>query len=425
MNINHEYIISPTSYRVIRRINNVLLVKPRQDLHDGDGLFDIGRPLSQPQTQSSNTARARGAANDTFGLDRLTYDVRCGDAGAVVGSIQVPVNCVVTSPPYFRKRLYGDSGEELGHEKSVEAYIQNLVSIFNAVPLHQTGSIWVNLGDSRDRGRLLMVPERFAFEMIRQGWLLLDRVIWAKRVVRDDGTTIGNCMPDPPRHRLSGSSHEFLFRFAKRHDAWTDICAVSIPRLKGDVRQVRYLPPELMHTITSVEGRGLSDVWQVSNAGQSAYDHYAVYPPTLVERPIAMTCPMFVDQNGNPRSRIIEMVKYDDGHGKCTIGKGKYIGNLTPEELLLKSGRRDTNRPYIPRKPVTKGWTDLDDSWRPGLVLDPFAGTGTTCEVALKMGRSVIAVELYEKNCALIKNRCQETLDRMRAQGLNPFRQFN
>ena len=212
MNINPKYIL-PTSYRVNRGIRTGCFVTPRQDQHGDDGLFDIGRPLSQTQ----NTARAKDAANDTFGLDRLTYDVRCGDAGAVVGSIQVPVNCVVTSPPYFRKRLYGDSGEELGHEKSVEAYIQNLVSIFNAVPLHQTGSIWVNLGDSRDRGRLLMVPERFAFEMIRQGWLLLDRVIWAKRVVRDDGTTIGNCMPDPPRHRLSGSSHEFLFRFAKRH----------------------------------------------------------------------------------------------------------------------------------------------------------------------------------------------------------------
>ena len=382
-----------------------------------------------PKTESANTARAKDVtipiANDTFGLDRLTYDVRCGDAGAAVGSIKVPVNCVVTSPPYYQKRQYGDSGEELGHEQSVEMYVQNLAEIFDAVPLHPTGSIWVNIGDSRDRGRWRMVPERFAAEMIRRGWLLVDRVIWGKQVVLTDGMTIGKCMPDSAIHRLNGNSHEFLYRFARRHDAWTDLCAVGIPRLKGDVQQVRYLPPELMHTNTSVEGRGLSDVWQVSNGGQPEHDHYAVFPPALVERPIAMTCPMFVGQNGNPRSRIVEMVPYDDGRGRGSIGKRKFIGNLTPEELLRNSGRRDTGQPYIPRKPVTKGWTDLDESWRPGVLLDPFAGTGSTLEAGLRMGRSVIAVELYKKNCNVIEARCQETLNRMRDQGLNPFRQFN
>jgi len=42
---------------------------------------------------------------------------------------------------------------------------------------------------------------------------------------------------------------------------------------------------------------------------------------------------------------------------------------------------------------------------RPATVLDCFAGSGTTLQVALEEGRSAIGIELNPKYCSLIKKR--------------------
>jgi DNA modification methylase len=48
---------------------------------------------------------------------------------------------------------------------------------------------------------------------------------------------------------------------------------------------------------------------------------------------------------------------------------------------------------------------DLADKVRPGIVLDPFAGSGTTLAVATGCGRDAIGIELYEENAHLIRER--------------------
>jgi modification methylase len=42
-----------------------------------------------------------------------------------------------------------------------------------------------------------------------------------------------------------------------------------------------------------------------------------------------------------------------------------------------------------------------------GVVLDPFAGSGTTMKVALELGRNAIGIELNLKYAKLIKQRVQ------------------
>jgi DNA modification methylase len=44
--------------------------------------------------------------------------------------------------------------------------------------------------------------------------------------------------------------------------------------------------------------------------------------------------------------------------------------------------------------------------WRQGVVLDPFAGSGTTLAVAQGCGRDAIGIELYPHNADLIADRC-------------------
>jgi DNA modification methylase len=55
---------------------------------------------------------------------------------------------------------------------------------------------------------------------------------------------------------------------------------------------------------------------------------------------------------------------------------------------------------------TTLGWSDCGhDDWRPGCVLDPFAGSGTTLAVATGHGRDAIGIDLDERNAELALDR--------------------
>jgi hypothetical protein len=55
----------------------------------------------------------------------------------------------------------------------------------------------------------------------------------------------------------------------------------------------------------------------------------------------------------------------------------------------------------------TLGWTDCGhNQWRTGLVLDPFAGSGTTLAVAQGCGRDATGIELYPASAELARERC-------------------
>lgn len=47
----------------------------------------------------------------------------------------------------------------------------------------------------------------------------------------------------------------------------------------------------------------------------------------------------------------------------------------------------------------------VEDHWRNGVVLDPFAGSGTTLAVATGMGRDAIGIDLDARNADLAYER--------------------
>src|SRR5215471_8333436 len=63
------------------------------------------------------------------------------------------VDCVVTSPPYFGLRDYGNP-QQIGLEPTPDAYVQQLVVVFREVRrvLKPQGTAWLNLGDSYATG---------------------------------------------------------------------------------------------------------------------------------------------------------------------------------------------------------------------------------------------------------------------------------
>lgn len=130
------------------------------------------------------------------------------------------VHLVVTSPPYWGLRDYGNDGQ-IGLERTPEAYIASMLDVFRAVRrvLRDDGVCWLNLGDSYlsapagnkspsgisqnsakrlagslsdynatkksgpglKPGDLVGIPWRVALALQADGWYLRSDVIWAKR----------------------------------------------------------------------------------------------------------------------------------------------------------------------------------------------------------------------------------------------------
>jgi len=58
-------------------------------------------------------------------------DIHCGDAADTLKEMpESSVHCVMTSPPYFGLRDYGDDGQ-IGLEDSLDAYISELMAMFD------------------------------------------------------------------------------------------------------------------------------------------------------------------------------------------------------------------------------------------------------------------------------------------------------
>jgi DNA modification methylase len=45
-----------------------------------------------------------------------------------------------------------------------------------------------------------------------------------------------------------------------------------------------------------------------------------------------------------------------------------------------------------------------------GIVLDPFAGSGTTCVVAKKLGRDYIGIDIHPDYCEIARKRLENTV---------------
>jgi DNA modification methylase len=76
--------------------------------------------------------------------------VYAGDNRDVLKTLEPEsVHCVVTSPPYWGLRDYGTEGQ-LGLESTPEQYVENMVAVFREVRrvLRNDGTCWLNLGDS-------------------------------------------------------------------------------------------------------------------------------------------------------------------------------------------------------------------------------------------------------------------------------------
>lgn len=364
---------------------------------------------------------------------------------------------------------------QLGLEPTLDLYLDHLLQITAELKrvLKPTGVLWWNHGDSyggsggstghtpgtKNLGRktfeygaypsyaltknypskcMLMQNYRLVMAMVdRQGWILRQRIIWAKQVwLQKDNTTKGNSMPESVKDRPT-TTHEPVFMLTKNQKYWYDIGACRLapkflevwsrkgaretpyeqnnPRKRwgltkhelatGRIGNFSYDDP--LHTKSNHPlGKNLPSVWQI-NTEAFPEAHFAVFPPSLVEPLIKLSCPQWVCKKcGKPRVRITEKRLIVHREFK---DKGKAYQNVVsgskemPAIPRVRTGLEGHNEHY------TLGWTDCgcNAGWESGVVLDPFIGSGTTALVALRLGRRFIGIEISPKYVEMAKKRIE------------------
>jgi DNA modification methylase len=272
-----------------------------------------------------------------------------GDASKVLRTLSADsIDCTVTSPPYYRQRDYADK-KQLGQEATPQAYIERLVAIFAEVRrvTKETGSLWLNLGDKYDNGKLLGLPWRVALALADEGWILRSDCIWQKP----------NAMPSPVANRPT-IDHEYLFLFAKSDNYFYNADAVREPhvtfsenskmkggrkhfgKVNGTPEQGKNAGAQNLHRGRWDQafhplGRNKRTVWSIP-LSKFRDAHFAVFPESLVETCIKAACPTT------------------------------------------------------------------------GLVLDPFCGSGTTLVVAKRLGRRYLGIDCASKYVTMARKRVED-----------------
>ena len=259
---------------------------------------------------------------------------------------------------------------ELGLEPTPEMFISNLCDIFDEIKrvLRPHGSCWVNLGDSYCRtpgqqdksGKTGIKTFKYGYDFKhKKNYGSAYRPKSLVQIPSRFGIEMTNrgwilrneiiwhkpsCLPASVRDRYT-VDFEKMFFFTKN------------PKY--------YFKQQIEETKDSLQ-RNKRTVWHINTASFKDA-HFAVYPPDLIESPIDACCPEFVDKKtGKPRERVIE----------------KTQGKVTTYD--------------------DKGYDDKRDNseFKPGIVLDPFFGSGTTAQVAMSQDKDWVGIELnpeYEK----------------------------
>ena len=344
-------------------------------------------------------------------------DILNGDAVEMLRTLPAQsVHTCVTSPPYWALRDYGVAGQ-IGLEPTVPEFIARMVAVFREVHrvLRDDGTCWVNLGDTytsngghtdtlcnvrRGRGMaigerpdhigrdmrargakpkdLVGIPWRVAFALQDDGWYLRQDIIWHKP----------NPMPESVRDRCT-KAHEYIFLLSKKPRYYFDMEAMKEPvsgtaHARGSgVNPKADMPygwaqgnePRGAAALNTPERRG-------KTPGKNSRVHIDRDPAHQTESKIR------AKQNRSFSAAVSSLVDFRNKRSVWSVGSSPY-----------KGAHFATFPPALIRPCILAGAPPQ------GVVLDPFAGSGTTGAVALEHGRKAVLIELNPAYVPLIEER--------------------
>jgi hypothetical protein len=226
------------------------------------------------------------------------------------------------------------------------------------------------------------------------------------------------CRPNPPVGALGDkwrpATSDLVVACVSGKRYWDDLATrqphsapdrtqvVAGARIAGERFGEREVAGRVMEQNTG--GAPLLDYWEIPPTGYSG-SHYAVFPPALVEPCVkAMAPPKVCRECGEPSRRITEQNYVPANHGGTSLG---VISTSDKQDEREMGGNGSPGfRSKLSTQSSTIGWTDCGhDNYRPALILDPFAGSGTTGLVATGYGHDAVLIDIDERNAELAMER--------------------
>jgi site-specific DNA-methyltransferase (adenine-specific) len=304
---------------------------------------------------------------------------------------------------------------------------------------------------------LCLIPQRFAISMVDRGWILRNTIIWHKPnpmpSSSDDNFTVDfeylfffvkNNKPlyyvNPVRRemrdrrpdketgeegvdwvwaerRRSGKTERYKRTLWEGRDYYWEQqfepqTELSLQRGKyGPSSQRKRLEDDGLptHEFTNywpMSGRNKRCVWTIPTE-PFPDAHFATFPQKLVETPIHASCPEFVcEKCGRGRVRILEHSPHPDAKYRTDIPHiPRNIGGQQDRPGRFYSEKGGMGKPTVLIKDI--GLTDCKcgAGWRPGIVLDPFMGSGTVALVAKRLKRDWVGIELSQEYVEMAEKR--------------------
>ena len=299
----------------------------------------------------------------------------CGNTLSVLKTLpDESINCCITSPPYWALRDYGIEGQ-LGLEPTFHEYLDRLIAIFDEVKrvLRKDGTCWVVLGDTynsqhqagttdgktgwkhgklakdyQGRGGVDFLPIKTLLQIPSRFAIMMTDHGW---ILRNEIIWYKpNAMPSSVKDRFT-VDFEKVFFFVKNKKYWFE--QQLEPYQEGINRWGG----------TNLKANGNS-VWD-KGTGQNTY-------------------------------RVRSLRANNNGRNKRCVWqiptkpfKGAHFAVFPPTlvEPMIQAGCPEN-----------------------GIVLDPFMGSGTVAEVALKLNRRFVGIELNPEYIKIAKKRIKEIL---------------
>ncbi len=285
------------------------------------------------------------------------------------------VNCAITSPPYFHLRDYEIAGQ-LGWESSVEEYIHNQILVFREV-------------------RRLLVDDGIAFVVIGDSYADSSMQNGNKGPLDMEGVPSKNLLLVPQRLAI-----------AFQRDDWI-------------VRQeiIWHKKNPMFSSVKDRFTRAHETIWFLVkdpsyNFDQQAIQEDGTYPAGVVATGTGSS----KWNNGGDSS-----VNAQNHHGPSYVTTGKRNKRDVFSVATNKDpGAKNAHFATFPAKLIEP--LVLSGCPEGGVILDCYAGSGSTGEVALASGRSALLIELNPTYCAHIEHRlnCTRTSVVEAARRLSP-----
>jgi len=319
-------------------------------------------------------------------------EIIAGDSLEILkGMSSDSVDLVITSPPYFQQRDYGNGNAGIGNENTEKEYLDNLLDIFfeSVRVTKSTGTIVYNVGDKYFKGGLLLIPYKFAVRAIESKKVfLINDITWSKL----------NPTPRQDRRKLIQSTEPF-FVFAKTKEYHFDL--ENYLKHLDELNKRQGKPSQKL-------GKKYFELIENSKLNKTEKENARKKLKEAIRLVYSGEISSF-----RMKIRDVHKLAYGGqagGRNDQIINNGFTIININGKKLkkdliespveITKDNKHPAVYPLYIIQELIKLLTKKGD-----IVLDPFNGSGTTCIAAKSLKRHYIGIDINPEYVRLAKER--------------------